>query len=94
MLALLRFDPERRITAAEAMQHPYFTVEKPPPKEERHMPTFRPTQEGSFLLLLVLWRAMVSLLTCIVCVCVVYTYAWPQERIHNVRRWRDQQSRR
>lgn len=47
LLALLRFDPERRITAAEAREHAFFTAEKPMPKEERHMPTFRPTQEGA-----------------------------------------------
>jgi cell division cycle 2-like protein len=50
LLGLLRFDPERRITAAEAIEHPYFTQEKPIPKEERHMPTFRPTQEGAHAL--------------------------------------------
>ncbi len=47
MLRLLRFDPEKRESASQAMAHPYFTVEKPRPKEEAAMPSFRPTQEGA-----------------------------------------------
>ena len=47
MLRLLRFDPEKRETAAQAMEHAYFTSEKPRPKEESAMPSFRPTQEGA-----------------------------------------------
>lgn len=47
MLALFRYDPEQRITARDATDHPFFTQEKPTPKEEKHMPTFRPTQEGA-----------------------------------------------
>ncbi len=47
MLRLLCFDPERRESAQQALQHPFFTVEKPRPKEEAAMPSFRPTQEGA-----------------------------------------------
>lgn len=47
MLDLLRFDPERRVSAREAISHAYFTIEKPRPKEESAMPTFKPTQEGA-----------------------------------------------
>jgi cell division cycle 2-like protein len=47
MLKLLRFDPERRVSARTAISHAYFTTEKPRPKEESAMPTFKPTQEGA-----------------------------------------------
>lgn len=45
MLSLLAYDPERRMTAQSAREHAYFTVEKPRPKEEAAMPSFKPTQE-------------------------------------------------
>jgi cell division cycle 2-like protein len=47
MLRLLCYDPERRESASQAMSHPYFVSEKPRPKEESAMPSFRPTQEGA-----------------------------------------------
>ena len=45
LLKLLRYDPERRISARTSISHAYFTTEKPRPKEESAMPTFKPTQE-------------------------------------------------
>lgn len=36
---MLTYDPERRITAKEALMHPYFR-EDPPPKPVALMPTF------------------------------------------------------
>ena len=30
---LLRYDPSKRISAAQALQHPYFTREQPPPEQ-------------------------------------------------------------
>lgn len=36
---MLAYDPERRITAAEALRHPYF-LEDPPPKAIALMPTY------------------------------------------------------
>ncbi len=47
MLRLLCFDPERRESASQAMSHAYFVSEKPRPKDEAAMPSFRPTQEGA-----------------------------------------------
>ena len=37
---MFTFNPDRRITAAEALQHAYFTEEHPPPKTMDMMPTF------------------------------------------------------
>jgi cell division cycle 2-like protein len=36
---LLTFDPKQRITAEEALRHPYF-VERPPPLDPSMFPTF------------------------------------------------------
>jgi len=44
MEKLLAFDPRRRITAFEALDHQYFK-EKPYPVDERLMPTFKSTNE-------------------------------------------------
>jgi len=30
---LLHYDPSKRISAAQALQHPYFTHEQPPPQQ-------------------------------------------------------------
>lgn len=42
--SMLTFDPKKRITAKEALNHPYFK-ESPLPKDESLMPTFRSTNE-------------------------------------------------
>jgi cell division cycle 2-like protein len=42
---LLRYDPTQRITAQEALKHPYFS-ESPLPKDERLMPTFPSKSAG------------------------------------------------
>ncbi|KAI9347285.1 kinase-like domain-containing protein [Obelidium mucronatum] len=39
MEKLLTYDPKQRITAAEALKHPYFS-ESPPPKDPSFFPTF------------------------------------------------------
>jgi len=41
----LTYDPQKRITAAEALQHSYF-IESPPPKDEALMPTWRSSHDG------------------------------------------------
>jgi cell division cycle 2-like len=38
---LLHMDPKQRISAGEALQHPWLTVELPTPTETANMPTFR-----------------------------------------------------
>ena len=38
-------DPAQRITASEALKHPYFT-EAPPPQHPSMMPTFPSKAEG------------------------------------------------
>jgi len=43
---LLLYDPEKRISAADALNHPWFT-EFPPPKEQELMPTYPTEKEGS-----------------------------------------------
>lgn len=42
---MLTMDPKQRITAEEALQHPYFT-ESPPPQHPSMMPTFPSHAEG------------------------------------------------
>lgn len=44
MQKMLTYDPKKRITATEALQHPYFK-ESPRPQDPSMMPTFRPTNE-------------------------------------------------
>ncbi len=44
---MLTYDPAKRMTAVQALQHPYF-VETPLPKERSLMPTF-PTLHGTSL---------------------------------------------
>ncbi|KAJ3447928.1 cyclin-dependent kinase 11a-related [Anaeramoeba flamelloides] len=44
---LLTYDPKKRFTAEEALEHPYFK-EKPLPKQPRDMPFFAPTNKGDF----------------------------------------------
>lgn len=44
--ALLTYNPERRITAEEALRHPYFE-ERPFPRHPSAMPTFPSSHEGS-----------------------------------------------
>jgi serine/threonine protein kinase len=39
---LLSLDPERRPTAAEALQHPYFTRELPRPERPTGYPSLKP----------------------------------------------------
>lgn len=41
---MLTYDPDRRITAAAALQHPYFR-EKPYPRKPHDMPTFPSSHE-------------------------------------------------
>jgi cell division cycle 2-like protein len=41
----LTYDPAKRITAAEALRHPYF-MENPPPKDSDLMPTWPSTNDG------------------------------------------------
>jgi cell division cycle 2-like protein len=41
---LLAYDPDRRISAADALAHPYFG-EAPSPTEIERMPTFAPQQQ-------------------------------------------------
>lgn len=41
---MLTFDPKKRISAREALEHPYFK-ESPFPKDESLMPTFRSTND-------------------------------------------------
>ncbi|EFA74779.1 putative protein serine/threonine kinase [Heterostelium album PN500] len=43
---LLTYDPEKRITAAEALEHPYFK-ENPPPRDTALMPIFPTTHKTS-----------------------------------------------
>lgn len=42
---LLAYDPQRRFTATEALQHEYFK-ESPRPKPVHRMPVFSPAHEG------------------------------------------------
>jgi len=42
----LTYDPQKRITAAEALRHPYFS-ESPPPKDEALMPTWPSSHDGA-----------------------------------------------
>jgi cell division cycle 2-like protein len=43
---LLTYDPKQRISAAEALKHPFFT-ETPLPKEAALFPTWPPTNMGT-----------------------------------------------
>ncbi|KAJ3129875.1 hypothetical protein HK100_008365 [Physocladia obscura] len=45
MSCLLTYDPKQRITAAEALKHPYFN-ESPPPKDPAMFPTFPSKNAG------------------------------------------------
>eukprot|EP00966_Prymnesium_polylepis_P312471 7220585-Prymnesium_polylepis.1 len=45
MEAMLTLNPKRRITAKEALAHPYFS-EQPPPKPHELMPTWPSTHDG------------------------------------------------
>jgi len=42
---LLTYDPEKRLSALEALKHPFFT-ERPPPKDPALMPTWPSVHEG------------------------------------------------
>lgn len=46
---MLTMDPKQRITAEEALKHPYFT-ESPPPQHPSMMPTFPSHAEGLVVL--------------------------------------------
>jgi serine/threonine protein kinase len=45
LLRMLTYDPKKRITAVEALQHPYFT-ESPRAKRPEYMPTWPSSHEG------------------------------------------------
>ena len=47
---MLTYDPKQRITAQEALDHPYFT-EKPLPTHPSMMPTFPSKAEGGVYVL-------------------------------------------
>jgi cell division cycle 2-like protein len=38
---LLHMDPKQRVSAADALKHPWLTVEKPSPTDPDKMPTFK-----------------------------------------------------
>ena len=42
---MLTYNPKKRITAKEALAHPYFS-EQPPPKPHELMPTWPSTHDG------------------------------------------------
>jgi len=50
MSKLLTYDPEKRITAEEALKHPYFK-ESPLPKDPSMFPTFPSKANGEKLVL-------------------------------------------
>jgi serine/threonine protein kinase len=60
---LLALDPEKRPTAAEALQHPYFTKELPKPERPTGEPPFTPpppsppTQPNSNFVVCLIWKA-------------------------------------